>query len=168
MTFSLTSYTMTISLINNKIAKGGCQNENQCYNTLRRVFCSRQAIPRWRNRQRGWLLTTRFEVRVLVEEPDAPKQLVSMWRRLLLFCGIGTSRGTDLATCGAFSHQRIDIRLGSEYHNLRRHYPRYAPIAGNCDLERAITTQCAAEPSEDVLDIRRRKAPLLIAKSAPL
>ena len=27
-------------------------------------------IPRWRNRQRGWLLTTRFEVRVLVEEPD--------------------------------------------------------------------------------------------------
>ena len=29
------------------------------------------AIPRWRNRQRGWLLTTRFEVRVLVEEPKA-------------------------------------------------------------------------------------------------
>ena len=39
------------------------------------------------------------------------------------------SRGADLATCDDPSPQRIDIRLGSEHHNLRCHHPRSAPIA---------------------------------------
>jgi hypothetical protein len=47
----------------------------------------------------------------------------------LLYHVIGASRSAGLATYNALSPQRIDIRLGSGHHKLRRHHLRYAPIA---------------------------------------
>ena len=63
---------------------------------------------------------------------------------------IGASRGADLATRNAPSPQRIDIRLGSKHHVLRRHHPRSAPITANgiysgADLARLAARSPAGE-----------------------
>jgi hypothetical protein len=46
----------------------------------------------------------------------------------LLYHVIGASRSAGLATYNALSPQRIDIRLGSGHHKLRRHHLRDDPI----------------------------------------